>query len=45
MWLYEGLLMSAAKQASKYQAPDSWQLWHHPDPESDGWECLLYSDA
>ena len=37
--------MSTGKSASKYQAPDSWQLWHHPNPESDGWECLLYSDA
>src|SRR5882672_7317127 len=40
--------MSPAKppaHASKYQAPDTWQLWHHPDTSSDGWECLLYSDA
>jgi hypothetical protein len=40
--------MSTSKRtagASKHQAPESWQLSHRPDPDSDGWECLLYSDA
>jgi hypothetical protein len=34
-----------APQASAYEAPRGWQLWHHPDEGSDGWECLLYSDS
>ena len=34
-----------AKQATVFQAPDGWQLWHHPAPESWGWEFLLYSDS
>ena len=33
------------KHATSYQAPDGWQLWHHPDPRSWGWEFLLYSDS
>ncbi|WP_030277665.1 hypothetical protein [Streptomyces sp. NRRL B-24484] len=33
------------QQVGQYDAPTGWQLWHHPDLESDGWECLLYSDS
>ncbi|WP_329555164.1 hypothetical protein [Streptomyces sp. NBC_00696] len=33
------------RPATKFDAPDAWQIWHHPDPESDGFESLLYSDS
>jgi hypothetical protein len=34
-----------ARPATKFDAPDAWQIWHAPDPESDGFESLLYSDS
>ena len=31
--------------ATAFDAPAAWQIWHHSDPESDGFESLLYSDS
>lgn len=37
--------MARSKPATREDSPLAWQLWNHADPDSGGFEALLYSDT